>query len=102
MIFFDANGDISEHLIISKLKNKSNWLSEIYTLRKAIPQLWKFIFKYDESIKTRVKTDFFPLLKNNRTKIFITYLETMKRKNHTFITYGKFYFNMTFRGIKYT
>jgi hypothetical protein len=74
----DTNGDISEHLILSKLRNKSNWLSEIYTLRKALPQLWKFILKSDESIKTRVKTDFSPLLTKESNKEIYNILRNNK------------------------
>ena len=37
----DEYGQISEYKIISKLRNKQNWISELNILKKAIPKLWK-------------------------------------------------------------
>ena len=34
-------GKISETFILGKLKSKSNWISEINRLKKAIPTVWK-------------------------------------------------------------
>ena len=36
----DENGTLNERTITEKLINKSNWISEISTLKKAIPKIW--------------------------------------------------------------
>ena len=74
------NGHINEQYILSKLKNKANWISEIATLRNAIPYNWKVILKSDDSVKTKFKQaypyfhfkkmTFSHLLINKYTKLF--------------------------------
>ena len=50
----DANGCISQEIILSKLKNKSNWIAEIQTLKKAIPFEWKQSLSSENSVKSVV------------------------------------------------
>ena len=53
----DDSGEISENFILQKLHNKSNWISEICQVRKAIPNTWLSKLKQDDSRKTRVQTN---------------------------------------------
>ena len=50
----DKRGNISEEMIISKLRNKRNWISEFSKLKKSIPKQWTDKLKSEESIKTKV------------------------------------------------
>ena len=52
----NRNGDIDVNLILSKLTNQQNWISELQTLKKAIPNHWKISLKSANSISTKVKT----------------------------------------------
>jgi hypothetical protein len=36
----NENGEISQNLILDKLKYKHNWISEFICLKKAIPNEW--------------------------------------------------------------
>ena len=56
---------------MSKLSNKQNWISELYTLKNSIPATWKTILKSNESIKTKVKTDL-KITLNSKTLCDIT------------------------------
>ena len=51
----DEYGHISEYkIILAKLRNKQNWISELNILKKAIPKLWKETLITQDSIKTPV------------------------------------------------
>ena len=50
----NEKGNFSQKDLYNKLSKKINWLSEISTLLKAIPQHWKQILNSDESQKTSV------------------------------------------------
>lgn len=52
----NEKGEISEKIVLEKLKVKTNWISEFIQLKKAIPQEWKEILKQEISTKTKVKT----------------------------------------------
>ena len=54
-------GEIDTALILQKLHSKQNWISEIYKLKRAIPEAWKNKLKSRTSRETAVqtKTDFF-------------------------------------------
>jgi hypothetical protein len=49
-------GLIDTNIILNKLKNKSNWISEINMLKKAIPNRWKNVLSTSASVNTRVNT----------------------------------------------
>ena len=53
----NENGEIKEQHILTKLEDKSNWISEISKLKSCIPKLWKNILQTENSIKTKVKTE---------------------------------------------
>lgn len=50
----DENGNITENFILSKLKLKQNWISELAILRQAIPKEWINILRTESSIKSKV------------------------------------------------
>ena len=50
----DDQGKISENYIINKLIKKSNWISEINILKKAMPNEWIDALQSDSSIHTVV------------------------------------------------
>ena len=50
----DEMGNISQRIILDKLKNKSNWLSEISRIKKIVPQEWLAILKKENSRKSVV------------------------------------------------
>ena len=50
----DENGEISQDLILNKLKYKTNWISEVSILKKSIPKEWLQKCKTDESKNTKV------------------------------------------------
>ena len=50
----DDKGCFSQRIILDKLKNKSNWISEINILKKSIPGKWYDILRTENSIKTTV------------------------------------------------
>ena len=52
----DEEGNISENLIYTKLKARSNWISEISQIKKALPKSWINILKRNDSRKTKVRT----------------------------------------------
>ena len=52
----DEEGNISENLIYTKLKTRSNWISEITQIKNAIPKSWINILKRNDSRKTKVRT----------------------------------------------
>jgi hypothetical protein len=37
-VILNENGEISQNLILDKLKYKNNWISEFISLKKAIPK----------------------------------------------------------------
>ena len=53
----DDKGNISQEIILNKLSNKVNWISEFKKLKNAIPDAWKIILKSPDSYKTKVKTN---------------------------------------------
>lgn len=52
----NKNGKIDE-TIFNKLIDHSNWISELFRVKHAIPNSWKEILKSESSIKTAVKND---------------------------------------------
>jgi exonuclease III len=50
-------GRIDEEKILTKLKTKTNWISEVNILKCSIPKRWTNIIKCNESIHTQVKTE---------------------------------------------
>ena len=54
----NENGEIHEQFILTKLADKSNWISEISKLKSCVPNKWKYILNTETSIKSKVKTDF--------------------------------------------
>ena len=52
----DELGNISENTILSKLVDKSNWISEINKLKLSVPPSWKRLLKSYNSTQTKVKT----------------------------------------------
>ena len=53
----DNNGNIDEQNIYVKLKNKTNWIAEVSSVKSAIPKLWNQKLMSEESKKSIVKTD---------------------------------------------
>ena len=66
----DDKGNISTEVIFSKLKDKTNWIAEISTLRKAIPKTWQEIIKSETSYKTKVKINSNKLMLKNAFDLF--------------------------------
>ena len=52
----DQKGNISQKVILEKLKSKPNWISELLKLKNSIPKLWVNTLKSDISLKTFVNT----------------------------------------------
>ena len=50
----NENGEISQNLILDKLKYKNNWISEFISLKKAIPNEWYHTLQAQNSIKSVV------------------------------------------------
>ena len=50
----NENGEISQNLILDKLKYKKNWISEFISLKKAIPNEWYHTLQSHNSIKSVV------------------------------------------------
>ena len=50
----NENGEISQNLILDKLKYKNNWISEFICLKKAIPNEWHHTLQAQNSIKSVV------------------------------------------------
>ena len=50
----DKRGCVSQTVILDKLKNKSNWISEINIIKKSIPAEWLRKLKSEESTKSIV------------------------------------------------
>ena len=50
----NENGEISQNLILDKLKYKKNWISEFISLKKAIPNEWYHTLQAHNSIKSVV------------------------------------------------
>ena len=48
----NENGEISQNLILGKLKCKNNWISEFICLRKAIPIEWHHTLQAQNSMKS--------------------------------------------------
>ena len=69
-------GYITQDYILSKLSNKSNWISEFTRLKNSIPKEWINILKSEDSIKTNVKTDLNLNVKIGTKKVNIMQLET--------------------------
>ena len=55
-IIHPSSGKIDEHIILDKLKNKSNWISQINIIKNVIPRIWKIALNSNASTKTYVKT----------------------------------------------
>ena len=78
----DQDGTISQRVILDKLCNKSNWISEFFKLKNAIPKEWLKILKSDVSVKSLVKTEINFCLKtkpiaNTSTKDIYNYINNM-------------------------
>ena len=58
LIYFNdilnENGEISQNLILDKLKYKNNWISEFICLKKALPNEWYHTLQAQNSIKSVV------------------------------------------------
>jgi hypothetical protein len=52
----NETGHLSEAFILSKLKSKTNWISEFVIMRTSIPSWWWRILNSDNSIRTAVNT----------------------------------------------
>ena len=52
----NEHGKIDENVILEKLHNKSNWMSEISIIKSSIPVHWTLITQTNESTSTKVKT----------------------------------------------
>lgn len=50
----DENGYISDNIILSKIKEKKNWIQEIFLIKNAVPRHWQNIIKEEASYKTKV------------------------------------------------
>jgi hypothetical protein len=50
----NENGEISQNLILDKLKYKNNWISEFICLKKAIPNEWYHTLQAQNCIKSVV------------------------------------------------
>ena len=50
----NENGEISQNLILDKLKDKNNWISEFICLKQAIPNEWYHTLQAQSSIKSVV------------------------------------------------
>jgi len=50
----NENGEISQNLILDKIKHKTNWILEFICLRKAIPNEWYHTLQAQISIKNVV------------------------------------------------
>ena len=59
----NEHGEIDQQLILTKLANKSNWIAELSKIKSCFPNKWKGILKTENSIKTKVKTNFHILLR---------------------------------------
>ena len=83
----DDNGKLSEKHILSKLENKTNWISEFSILKKAIPKEWVLCLSCENSIKTKVNIKKNKWVWNNQfidiniitNKCF--YMSLLKKKN---------------------
>ena len=53
----DKQGNISQKVILNKLKEKSNWIAELSKLKSAIKKEWKLMLKSNQSISTKVQID---------------------------------------------
>lgn len=53
-----SNGCIDETIVINRLQNKSNWISELSMIKSAIPKAWREILKSKHSRSTKVKTKY--------------------------------------------
>ena len=94
----DNQGQINEDIILQKLINKTNWISEFNQLKNAIPKLWKNILKSDNSLKSKVKTELRINLKTSTSKminidlmtnkLFYSKIIQTKFSNHTPIPTG--------------
>ena len=49
----DENGNIAEQIIHEKLNNKCNWISELSSLKLAIPNKWKLILKSESARRSK-------------------------------------------------
>ena len=65
----DENGNVNETIIFEKLSNKSNWMTEIIRLKRAIPKNWLTILKTEQSVKTQVRMKEKILLRNSNIEI---------------------------------
>ena len=70
----DKDGHISEKVILSKLENKTNWISEIVKLRQAIPKKWIDVLKSNDSKQSTVRI-------GSQTKIYNQKLSKLNTKD---------------------
>ena len=76
-------GEIDTTWILEKLHVKQNWISEIYKLKRAIPETWKNILKGRESRKSIVNTNIgLFLYDQNNNKTFNLPLENLLQNRH--------------------
>ncbi|KAK3093093.1 hypothetical protein FSP39_010992 [Pinctada imbricata] len=51
----DEEGKISEKIILAKLKNKTNWISEVNIIKNSIPKKWQNILQNSDAVKYKFK-----------------------------------------------
>ena len=50
----NEKGIITSDILLSKLKIKNNWLTELHQVLQAIPNKWKLIIRENDSVNTKV------------------------------------------------
>ena len=68
----NQNGEIDANIILGKLKNRCNWISEFSILKNAISNQWKLVFRSENSIKAKVRQQSFFSIQNMTNKLFVT------------------------------
>ena len=70
----DEAGNISEKVILNKLSNKKNWITEVTKLKKSIPSDWIVKLKSQASIKSRVSTSLdIRIISGKHTENFVNF-----------------------------
>ena len=78
----DKDGLISEKIILSKLQNKTNWISEVQVIKSCIPKEWKKILVSPQSrlSKVTVKVEF-QLKSAEKNKLMCLKLQNLTSKD---------------------
>jgi hypothetical protein len=76
----NENGEISQNLILDKLKYKNNWIFECICLKKAIPNEWYPILQAQHSIKSVVNFQKDKLIVNS-INTWLMYLSINEKPN---------------------